>query len=135
MSLQFALCADPCSCCALVSRPPVGTVPLQPPRGTRGALGKKQQHNGGEEAVLPTGPTGAMMVQNTSHNRRSRSRTVIQCVCRAPTHSRPRTIQLTLTAGATAIVDCQHLGHLQKIVSEFVTDKQRNGGERFIDIC
>jgi len=44
-------------------------------------------------------------------------------------------MQLTLTAGATDIVDCQHLGHLQKIVSEFVTDKQRNGGERFIDIC
>ena len=58
---------------SLICRPPVGTDLLRLPRGTHGALGMKLHQHGVEEAVPPTGPTGATTVRNTSHNHRSKA--------------------------------------------------------------
>ena len=51
----------------------MGTDLLRLPRGTHGALGMKLHQHGVEEAVPPTGPTGATTVRNTSHNHRSKA--------------------------------------------------------------
>lgn len=46
----------------------MGTVPPRPPRDTRGDHVKNLQRNYAEVVVPITGPTGATMVRNTSHN-------------------------------------------------------------------
>ena len=48
----------------------MGTVPPRLPRDTRGVHVMNLQRNFAEVAVPITGPTGAMTVRNTSHNRK-----------------------------------------------------------------
>ena len=50
----------------------MGTVPLRLPRDTRGVHVMNLRRNFAEVAVL-TGPTGATMVRNTSHNHKYNS--------------------------------------------------------------
>lgn len=51
----------------------MGTVLLRLPRDTRGVHVMNLQRNFAEVAVPITGPTGATMVRNTSHNHKYNS--------------------------------------------------------------